>query len=412
MKQLEEHIKETLVLDLSRRKVEDSKRRLPNCKKETKISLGMGGLVKKTAIKIVLYFETKPMEQRVRRYPVEQRSFLADHITLLVKSGSLIPNPGMVWQPAPKLVPKQALSIPYRIFTDLKPENVAANIRTWPTVNLEAELADLAGSKFLPIRISEMLTGTYLYISPDIALCAICLQKESMYRQESYTNSKTLWPTSSRKYYGASITCIKPKIIAWRFCGMGTLEEGLLKYLEFPFLKPTELNLHHVYKEMPFSNKKIKWLRWSRGCFVAVGQVKLGSHSKYGISPRSRSAQLVCTLLSMNVFIYFHNASRTEPLCRTVEIAYELVEKGEIELKMILGQKRLGAVHGAASQSLPETLKTAVKRDPLEENHIISVVKGASDKFCARVFSQTHWENTENPITRGTRAANLFKRIL
>lgn len=101
-------------------------------------------------MRVQLKEHARPVIVKARRYPGEQREWLDKMMGLLVEYGIVNPNPNATWAAAPLIVKKNGPA-KYRLTFDYRPINAVTVQKAWSTLHIEAELMDLASSKFFAI---------------------------------------------------------------------------------------------------------------------------------------------------------------------------------------------------------------------------------------------------------------------
>lgn len=95
-------------------------------------------------LKIALNDDSRPVLVKLRNNSQEQKEFLRDFVSDLVRNGMAYPNPSSKWAAAPLLVPKPDAK--FRFTVDLRPVKKITIRHQYPIPNIEQELTTLGNS--------------------------------------------------------------------------------------------------------------------------------------------------------------------------------------------------------------------------------------------------------------------------
>lgn len=127
-------------------------------------------------LQIQLRPDAKPIRVCLQKYSHEQRKFLWDMISRLLRCGMIVPNPSASWACAPLLVPKPGPTR-FRFTVDLHPVNIYTVRHHFPMPNIEQELTSGSSSKVFPkfdlshgywqFSLAAGLQESQSFITPD-----------------------------------------------------------------------------------------------------------------------------------------------------------------------------------------------------------------------------------------------------
>jgi RNase H-like domain found in reverse transcriptase/Reverse transcriptase (RNA-dependent DNA polymerase)/Integrase zinc binding domain len=366
-----------------------------------RISLAAGPPAKLPPMVIKLRPDATPVRCKLRRYPPEQRAFLASFVDRLVANGLAYRNPHSTWCSAPLLVAKPGPS-QFRFTVDLRPVNKLTVPHTWPMPHLESELALVHGSKCFA---SFDLSNGYwqLELAADSQECQSFITPDGV-----FTPTRVLHGTSNAVAHMQAavqgfLGPLVDHVLAWLddlLMHAKSVAE-LLKYLRvfFSLCRVHNLKLHPG--KCTLYSLEVHWC----GRLISDVGVRFDPRRIQGLkemaTPRTGAdlQQFVCALNWMRTAIPAFS-KMVAPLQQLLETVYSLAggkRTRAAAVKIPLSRVGWGQTHADAFSSCQSALEHAATLAHISDSKRICLYTDASDEFWSSITTQVSASDLDLP---------------
>lgn len=352
-------------------------------------------------LRIDLTPEARPVKVRLRNYSKEQRNFLDDQMSKLIRAGMVYLNPTSKWACAPLLVPKPGPA-KFRFTVDLRPVNKYTERHQFPLPHIEQELSKLSGSRFY--AIFDLSHGYWqLPLSEDSQECQSIITPDGIFSPTRVLHGSTNAVTHMRSAMQEVMpTDLAQQLLYWvdDFLLHASSVSDLIRYLEKFFKVCAERNIKLQPAKCTLFTQTVRWC----GRLITPDGIRFDPARLEGLlnmeSPSNGAhlQQLLCALQWVKLGIP-NFTDIVSPLHELMEEVYSRSGKRTTRAVSRLQLSDIGwsDSHESAFSDCKKALAHQVTLRHHDESLRLSVYTDASDTVWSGMITQVPWEDLGKP---------------